>query len=314
MKSIRNSIKLIRPKPYEEVDVSFIIDGWIPKSWLKTSIGFDNRVSLEFIDIEGQTFIGSSADVVVDRSWLSKFKKRSRFHTVVQFSQTNAPFIIQSQGRITIKLSGHKEGYQLFIPIIVKSSNPNFKPSPEIVAKHGKTGEMVLQYEKDLEDYNRELGKIEKRRIQKGGLTKNEESLYQYGNILGAAGGILDILEKSEKISGKNYPFTEEDLEEKRLKEKYKDAIKWRGPLFHGLAAKMDGYEFRVHSDDHGQHFHVIHRGKNINARFSFPEIKLVNYVNIKNSISRKVRDKITVFFKNPENFKKLEKEFKKRD
>lgn len=311
---MRDFIKLIQPKPYEEVGIRFIIEGWIPKSWLDTGFGrLDNRVFLDFIDIEGQIFIGSSVDVIVDRDWLSKFRRKSRFRGVVQFNQFNAHFIIQSQGRITIKLSGHKEGHQLFVPIIVKSSNPNFKPDSEIIAKHGKIGEMVLQYEKDLKDCNRELEKIEKRRIEKGGLTEDEESLYRYGNILGVAGEILDILEKSEKSSAKNYPFTEEDLEEKRLKEKYKDAIKWRGPLLRGLVAKLDGYEFRVYSDDHDQHFHVIHREKNINARFSFPEIELVNYKNIENSISRKVRNEIAVFLKKPENFKKLEEEFQKR-
>lgn len=124
---------------------------------------------------------------------------------------------------------------------------------------------------------------------------------------------LLGILEQSENDLNEEYPFIEEDLEEKKLKEKYKDAIKWRGPFFHGHITKMDGYEIRTYSNDHGSHFHVIHNGKRINARFSFPEIELINYKNTKNSIDKKTIDRIATFLLKPENFKKLEEDFKKR-
>ncbi|NMB48552.1 hypothetical protein GYA13_03885 [Candidatus Kuenenbacteria bacterium] len=310
---IKNNIKIIQPKPYEEIGGSFVVEGLIPKSWLNTGFGMDDRVFLDFIDMDGLVFTTANAQVISDKSWLSKFRIRSHFYNVVQFNQFNVPFITRSQGRINIKLSGHKEGCQLFVPIIVKNSNPNFKPNPEIIKKHGKVGEMILQYEHDLNIYNKKLEEIQQRRLQKGGLTEDEESRYRYGTNWEITGSILDILEKSGNSFNGGYPFAAEDLEEKELEEKYKDALKWRGPLLTGLVGKMNGYEFRVYSDDHGKHFHVIHKDKRINARFSFPEIKLINYKNIRNSISNKTKNQIIVYFKQPENFKKLEGEFQKK-
>ena len=114
--NIKNTIKIIQPKPYEEVGASFVVEGWVPKSWLDTGYSIDNRVFLDFIDINGQTFICSDADVY--KGWMSRFRNRLRFYAEVQFNQFNADFIMNSQGRITIKLSGHKDGCQLFISII----------------------------------------------------------------------------------------------------------------------------------------------------------------------------------------------------
>ena len=68
----------------------------------------------------------------------------------------------------------------------------------------------------------------------------------------------------------------------------------------------------RVHSDDHGQHFHVIHKGKSINARFSFPDIELMNYIS-KMTIGAKTQKRIQEFCKTPNIFANLEKEFAKR-
>ena len=95
---------------------------------------------------------------------------------------------------------------------------------------------------------------------------------------------------------------------------KYKKAIEWRGPLLGGAVGIMNGFEFRVYSHDHDKHFHVIHKGKRINARFSFPKIELINYKNSKNSIGSKEISRIVEFFKNTNNFKKLEAEFQRRD
>lgn len=153
---MRDIIKIIQPKPYKEISGSFVVEGWVPKSWLDVGFGIiDNRVFLDFLDIDGQFFTMANADVITDKSWLSKFKRKLRFHVVVQFNEFNIPFIVKSQGRITIELRGHKKGRRLFIPIIIKNSNPDFKPDPEIVNKHGKVGKMILQYEKDLKKYDK---------------------------------------------------------------------------------------------------------------------------------------------------------------
>lgn len=51
-----------------------------------------------------------------------------------------------------------------------------------------------------------------------------------------------------------------------------------------------------VHSDDHDTHFHIQHRGRNINARFSFPDIEFVGYKSIGNNpfSSRELKNVIT--------------------
>ena len=122
---------------------------------------------------------------------------------------------------------------------------------------------------------------------------------------------IMKILDESED-SSEDYLYKDEDRRQKELEERYKDALDWRGPLLHGLAAKLDGFEIRVYSNDHGKHFHVIHRGKNINARFSYPQMELMNYVS-GTSINVRTARKISDFCKKPEILAKLEEEFSKR-
>ena len=80
-----------------------------------------------------------------------------------------------------------------------------------------------------------------------------------------------------------------------------------------GLVARIAGFELRVYSHDHDKHFHVIHKERGIDARFSFPEIVLINYKQSRNMISSKEENNIRVFFKKPEYFEKLQKEFEKR-
>ena len=311
--SMEDGIKMIQPKPYQEIGYKFIIFGWVPKLWLDTGFGMDNRVFLDFIDIDCFAFFGTSADVVIDKSWLSKFRKKSPFYTIINFDQFNIPFIAKSQGRITIKLSGHKDGCQLFLPVIVRYTNGDIVVDPAIIKKHKKIGEMIMQYEKDLKKYNEAWEKIQERRRQKSGISETDESFYSYSHDWEMARGLLDIFGQEGGLN-EDYLFQEEDLEEKQLEEKYKDAIEWRGPLLHGTICKMNGFEYRLHSHDHDKHFHIIHRGRGINARFSFPEIELINYKNAKNSICSKEKDKLIQFVKIPENFKRLEREFLRRD
>lgn len=81
-----------------------------------------------------------------------------------------------------------------------------------------------------------------------------------------------------------------------------------------GMVARMNGFRFVVYSDDHGKHFHIIHRERGIDARFSFPNIKLIDYKQDRNTISSKEENNIRVFFENPIYFAKLKKDFEKRD
>ena len=103
-------------------------------------------------------------------------------------------------------------------------------------------------------------------------------------------------------------------MRERELKEKYKEALEWKGPLLTGIVSKFGGFELRVYSDDHDSHFHVIHRGKGIDARFSFPDIQLMSYKNSKTTIGSKLEKKIHDLCLQPEVFKKFEQEFAKRN
>jgi len=161
------------------------------------------------------------------------------------------------------------------VPLIVKQFEPEGGADPKIIDRHGKIGEMITQYKTDLKNYYKELGEIEKSRQLKDDIFKDKElNVYSYMQDWTIAKGILDILENAED-SYKDYLYSEEDERERKLEEKYRDALRWRGPLFGVIIGKMNGYEFRVYSNDHDKHFHVIHKQKGINARFSFPDKRI---------------------------------------
>ena len=293
---MKEEVKIICPKPYERIGAEFILSGRVPKSWLKISWGsIDDRIFLDFLDITGQEFIGSSA--IVRFNWFFKFRKNLFFSTLIQFNQFNAGFIARSQGRITIKLSGHKDGATFFLPLIVDGFEPGNGVDPEIEKEHKNVGNKVFQYEIDLKNYNKELAELRKNIVYDKGILE----------------GVFEILDKPE-TNFKVFSESDEDKQEKLLEEKYKDVIAWRGPLLRGIAGRMEGFEFRVYSGDHNpKHFHVIHKGRGIDARFSFPQIELVNYKGNSNIIDGKESKRIMEFFKITENSQKLDKEFQKQ-
>lgn len=307
-------IKITSPKRYEQVGSSFSITGWVSTSWLRNGFGVNERLSLDLIDIDGQTFMGMSVGVVSTESWIVKFLKKKRISGEVTFGPMNGDFIVKSEGRITLRISGHKKNQDIFLPIIVRNKNPNFIPNSEIVKKHKKVGKMIIQYEKDLEVYYKRLEMIRKNRQEKNYISEEDASKYHYVNDFELIGSFLDLLGSTTQEVNKDYPFIDEDLEERMLEEKFKDALEWRGPLFGGVVGYMNGFEFRVHSHDHDRHLHIIHKGRGINARFSFPEIKLINYKKARTSIRSKEEKQIIDFLKKPEIFKKLDNEFAKRE
>lgn len=294
---MKEEIEIIHPKPYARVGTEFVLSGRIPKSWLKTSWGkMDYRVLGGFVDIDGFEF-ASTVTAYVRHNAFSVFKKRLYFSTTAQFSQFNVPFIAKSQGRIALKLSGYKEGCNFFLPLIVSSFEPEGDTDPEIDEKHKNIGKKVFQYEIDLKNYNKELAEIRK------GIVYDKKILE----------GVFEIFDKSE---GNFVAFSEseEDKQEKALEEKYKDAIEWRGPLLRGIAHRMEGFKFIVYSGDHNpKHFHVIHKGRGVDARFSFPKIELISYKGYSNIIGSKEINKVRELFRVTENFRKLDSEFQKR-
>jgi hypothetical protein len=75
---MNEKIEILILVPFEEVGIIFEVTGWIPKSWFKTFFGAGNVVSCDLIDINGKEFGSVSLNVVDDRDWLSKLKKKSK--------------------------------------------------------------------------------------------------------------------------------------------------------------------------------------------------------------------------------------------
>jgi len=308
----KEEVEVITPRPFERVDGSFILSGFVPKSWLRTDYDrLDERIFLDFLDINGQTFMGISFDLHIG-VW-SKLTNKIKFSTVVSFTENNAHFISISQGCVNVKISGRKNEQFFYLPVIVKQLEPKEGIDSDILDKHRKVGEMVEQYEKDIKDYNKKLEEIRKRRQVKDNISEDEKSNnYTYSKNLDIANSIFKILDESDDVF-EGYLYSQEDKEERELEEKYKDAIEWRGPLFHGIVAMWKGFEMRVYSNDHDSHFHVIHNGKGINARFSFPDFELINYKKNINTISSKDMKGIRALCLQPDNFKKLKNEIERR-
>ena len=307
-------IELLRPKPYEQVGSEFTIFGRVHKSCLKTSWGnLDYRVLGGFVDINGIEF-ASTVATNVRRGLFSRFTKKFYFSTTARFSQFNVPFIVKSQGRIALKLSTGRKDCAVFLPLIVSGFEPKDGADPKSIEKHGKIGKLIRQYEIDLENYSKELEEIRRDSSLKINVTENDEWMTSIDikddDLLK---GLLNVFNFSQVEFEKQYEIATQARKEQMLAEKYKEAIEWRGPLFRGVVKKWRGFKLKVYSDDHGEHLHVIHGEKGIDARFSFPDIKLIDYKRAKKVITSKEEKQIQALFKNPELFRKLEKEFAKR-
>lgn len=310
-------VMVFSPKSHQAVGRKFVIKGIVPLVWLKSKTGIRNSISLDIIDINGRAITGTSIfiDVSQQTKWFLAPQRRFIFYRVYEFSELSFEFLKESRGRMTIKLSGENERQQsVYVPINVKYFNQENNLDKEIVKRHDNIGKTIRRYEKDLDKYYKAMEKIRIKRLKKNSiLKKDDDKMDQYISDWNLSEDMLNILGKADHYNN-NYPFKQEDQKEEKLAEKYKDALVWQGPLFGAVAGRLNGFEFRIYSGDHGKHFHVIHREKGINARFSFPEIELINYKKAKTSINRREINSIKEYFSNNENFKRIEKEFKHRE
>lgn len=207
-------------------------------------------------------------------------------------------------------LEGVGRRHRLVCPLIVQGKYTNIVPSKDILKKHKDIYKRDRRLQKDVRDYLEELGKIERRKSRKLDAIvvdiDNEEILTDCE----INWGIAEILE--ENVDGSINLLEKEDAAEERLNDRYKDAIDFLGPKAGGIFGRIDGFECRLYSNDHDTHFHVIHKGKQIDARFSFPELKLISHKG-KKTISSQQERRIIQFLQEPETRSRLEMEFKKR-
>jgi len=290
---------VIRPVPFERVNGGFVISGRIPKSWLRSNGGYtDYRVYGTFLDVMGLEFAGSIT-ACIPIGLLGRFKKEFYFSTHAQFAEFNESFVERSQGRVILKLFSQKKDSDIYLPLIINGFEPVIGVNPKIEEAHRDIAKKIIKYKNDLRCYQIELDEILKRRVFDNDILE----------------GIFNILEKSRE-NFKPFSKCEEDVLIESLEGKYREAIEWDRTFCTGMGAtvgRMNGFEFRVYSADHApKHFHVVHKSRGIEARFSFPGIKLINYKG-KSTINRKEVDKIVEFFVNNDNYTKLNNEFQRQ-
>jgi len=284
-------LELAGPKPYEVVGIKFDVFGKVPKSWLSYGkYGF----GMDWMDVNGNDLPMSGPSAEVVPGLLFKFKKKLRFygHVDLSYFQTS-----EHPRGLVIEISGDNKHWFL-LPLIIGGTNQIYDSEHEELRKKlSVTVKKVLKRKEDWKNYNKELSQIRK------GIVFDIEILE----------GVFEILKNSEERF-EEFSESEEDKQEKDLEEKYKDVIAWRGPLLRGIVGRMDGYEFRVYSGDHNpKHFHVIHKGRGIDARFSYPQIQLIDYKGSSSIIGSKESAKIREFFEVAKNLQKLNSEFQKQ-
>ena len=300
----KSSIFIINPKPLQKVDLKFNLLGILDKSWVTTEWGsIADSIGLEYLDIEGKSFIGKMLFIRRSKGIFGWLTKTYEFGQVEDLSDM-AWSIQESQGRITLKIFNQWDAnsHTLYIPIIIKQFATNVD-DPELESRHVGIADKIRKFDQALKSYNRELESLNHKEQEEFQLNLAEDS-EEWKEI-----------ENEKLVNDINWLLISGESDEKRtLDEKYKEALDWRGPLFKGTAGRLNGFSFKVYSDDHGRHFHVVHRERNIDARFSFPDIQLLNYKNSKNLIGSKEVENIRQYFNIPEHFQKLENEFKKRE
>jgi len=299
---MNHKIIVSEPKPLAAVGQRFNLTGRVSKSWLTTATGeLDNRLFTNYLDIDGHNFYGGTL-FTRPQEILGSSTQLYEFNQIEVFSQFSSSFLQKSKGCITLRISGHDDTTQsIFIPIIVSQFFPSEPVDPMLVEQHLNVGKRIIRLEESLRDYDKELATL---------LTKEAEEFQ--ADLADDAEGVdvedMELLDAIEWILN-----SAESDEKQALDERYSEALAWRGPLLKGVIGQMSGFVFKVHSHDHGQHFHVIHRERGVDARFSFPDINLESYKNKRNFIGTKEIKEIRSFFMEPSNFEKLQQEFEKR-
>jgi len=303
----KDSFEIITPQCFDKVKSEFIVSAWIPKSWFNFQVGKINSLSFNVIDINGLTLMGSSVAFYTKINFFSKFRKKLFCSTKIGFNENISSYIVSAQGRVMLRFSGVDDKLQeFFLPVIIKEFEPHGVIDPEVIAKHLNLEKKIIQNRIDMTNFNNEVQNIWKKYPDMN-LDSNQnitdESILE---------DVFEIFDNPESTVIE-YPEIKRNYELSVLKSKYHDALAAQGPFAGGVVGRMDGYRFVVYSDDHGNHFHVQHKGNGIDARFSFPEIQLINYKSTGNYIKSRDLKRIQDYFGNPERKLQLGREFSKR-
>ncbi|PIX62516.1 hypothetical protein COZ45_00980 [Candidatus Uhrbacteria bacterium CG_4_10_14_3_um_filter_41_21] len=297
-------IKVISPKRFDKVGANFLIEIQVSDELRNQIMNDEKIVHYQLIDAFGCEFMGGSL-----RNFLISSLDENKLYTQFNFSYTNIPFIKNSYGRVALKLELGFNESRVFIPVILPQFVQELVPK-QILRQHSRIESVIKRLERRLRVYEKKTAKIDRKKEKIVGDPVTKEPghthvSWEFGSEMFDLVDSLDCEEdnKFAKLIGK----------QERLDEKYQDAIEWMGPRLGGRVGQLDGFDFIVYSNDHDRHFHAIHRGKGLNACFSFPDIELTHCKN-KNQIRSKDVKKILSYFKNQKNFNRLEEEFERRD
>ncbi len=283
------SIQITTPQPFEVVGAKFDLVGKVPKSWLsygKYGLGVD------WLEANGGHMMSSGPNVNVLPS-IFPWSRKVRFLAPVDLSYFDP---CEHPRGLILVVETYEIRRSYYLPVIFSGTNKAFDSEREMLKqKLSDSISRITKQKEDLENYTKELNQIRRSVLEKKEILE----------------GVFEILEQSDDGFESFTQSAEEKLEEE-LEKKYKDALAARGPLFRGVAGRMDGFAMHVYSDDHGRHFHVTHKGKGINVRFSFPDMERLSYVSPA-IIGSKTEKKIQAFCRRPEIFSNLEAEFAKR-
>ncbi len=295
----KTNICVNTPQPYAAVGAKFIVEGWIHKSLLKSEFGGnDRRVFFDVLDIDCSAW-RSGSDAQVKEKLLSFLHGKVYFMGTFEFLNTDIEHLKKSQGRMTLQVSTGMNKNSTYIPIVISEFEPTGGVSADILARHPRIGEMTEKYTKDIENYKKETGRIWEKRLAAEKETK--------------ANGVPGVDDRALAEDIFNILDGSPDEEMEALNKKYEAALKITGPFLRGAVGRMAGYLFIVYSDDHGKHFHVLHRGRGIDARFSYPEIQLLDYKRSKGKIRSNEIKAIQEYFKTHQNLERLKSQFAKR-
>jgi hypothetical protein len=295
-----NKVKLIKPRPFAIVGLKFDIVGEIPKSW---SIFGEHEYapSINWLNENGNYLPMSGPSAETIPSIFSKLKNRVKFCSHIDLYSKDP----EHPHGIIIEISGRNDDQLELFPFIIGGTNQSYdKECAQLRKKLAVAVERVYKLKNDWNIYWSEIGKISRETVWDKKITED----------------ITHILDNSEETFK---PFVESDEEqyERELREKYKDAIEWQGPILGGRTGGINGFDFRVYSGDHSlytdrqvlPHFHIVHKGRGISARFSFPGIELIDYLGHSNTLGAKDINKIKEYFMVPNNLIKLKTEFQKQ-
>lgn len=229
----QKNIIIESPQPLQEVDKKFYITGWVPISWFrKTEFGIDNLLGLDFINIKGQTFIGSSVRINLGSD--SESQNKIRLKIVVSFEEHTCRIISQSFGRINIEFSGCNKGQKYYLPLIVKDF---VSPVDEkTIADHKDIEQLIKRNKRDYDVYTFESLRMREACVYKfrpGNEIKNNVKIDVYDDILSSETGLI-----SQPLESLDIEITDHakiDKLQNILNDKYREAIEWQGACGGGM-------------------------------------------------------------------------------